>query len=189
MDEAVATGHDCFFILGGKLTKKKTPFLLHCFGEEMFIFQLTDAQAAARGVQRDTMCSGRNRCAIIGSLPKPIISINRFELKDAAITQSQPIIGRIHYHLERDNTGPFCVRLDYAVNSGNRVAWDYPQRPLWGKGMLDVAFMPIAPEAELVANFKGPLVLFVRLLEMSPPEQTNSRLPISNTGAALVDVL
>jgi hypothetical protein len=39
------------------------------------------------------------------------------------------------------------------------------------------------------ARFKGPIALFVRLCEMSPPDQADSRPAISNVVAALVDVI
>jgi hypothetical protein len=35
------------------------------------------------------------------------------------------------------------VRLDYQMREQYRHAFDYSQRPLWGKGKLDISFLPI----------------------------------------------
>jgi hypothetical protein len=55
--------------------------------------------------------------------------------------------------------------------------------------MLDVSFLPIAPDPSVATNFKGPVVLFARLCEMSPPEQSESRRAISNAVATLIEVV
>ena len=69
------------------------------------------------------------------------------------------------------------------------IAWEYPNRPLTGKGFLDVSFLPIAPSESFVANFEGPLSMFIRLCEMSPPDSAESRRPTSNTAATLVQII
>ena len=115
------------------------------------------------------------------------ISLDRLELLNAAITQTTPIVGRVHYEVISNGGRPWCVRMDYQLGSQHQHAWDYPQRPLWGKGMLDISFLPIAPEPSVATNFKGPLALFVRLCAMSPPEHADSRPAISNAVGPLVE--
>lgn len=185
---AQAERSDCWFIFGSKLTRRLVPYLLHCFGDEMFVFQLTEAQAAARGVKPGVLCSARHRHPLDDAPPKPIVSVERFELKDAVLSQSQPIIGRVHYEVRANFTGRVGVRLDYALGESSRTAWDYTERPLWGKGMLDVAFMPIAPEAAAATDFRGPLAMFVHLVDAGGPPGSRPRRPISNIGAALVEI-
>lgn len=69
------------------------------------------------------------------------------------------------------------------------VIGDYPERPLWGKGMLDLSFPSIAAGPGKATNFKGPLAVFVRLCAVSSPQRPDGRPPISNAVAALVDVV
>jgi hypothetical protein len=189
--DATAAGVNCWCLIGGGLLRSATPALLHCFVGELFVFQLTDAQAAIRGVDRGTMCVGRGR------VPTPqmrapaqlALSLSRLELLHTKVTQTTPLVGRVHYEVLANGGGPWCVRLDYEIGNQHYHAWDYPQRPLWGKGMLDISFLPLAPDPSVMTGFKGPLALFVRLCEMSPPETADSRPAISKPVASLVDVV
>jgi hypothetical protein len=144
-----------------------------------------------RGVDRKGLCLGRNRMPFEETAPPttPAISLDRFELLNSTIAQTTPMVGRVHYEVLANGGGPWCVRMDYEMANQHRHAWDYPERPLWGKGMLDVSFLQVAPDPSVATNFKGPMALFVRLCEMSPPEQAKSRRAISNAVATLVEVI
>jgi hypothetical protein len=188
--DANAAGVNCWFLAGGNLVRSGHATLVHCFCGELFTFPLTDAQAAARDVNRSGLCTGRSPYSL-ALVPRPenvAISLDRLELPNALITQSTPIVGRLHYEVLASGGLPWCVRLDYELAAQHRHAWDYPQRLLWGKGMLDISFLPIAPEPQRVTSYRGPLVLFARLCAMSPPEQADSRPAISNAVGVLVDV-
>jgi hypothetical protein len=189
--DASAAGVNCWFLVGGGLIRSGSASLVHCFVGELFVFQLTDAQAAIQGVDRQGMCLGRGRVPLpqVQSPVSIAISLEGIDLLTSKITQTTPFIGRLHYEVLADGGGPWCVRMDYEMGNQHRHAWDYPKRPLWGKGMLDFSFLPIAPDPSVATNFKGPLALFVRLCAMSPPEQSESRRAISNTVATLVDVI
>ena len=188
--DATAAGVNCWFLSGRSLCRSGHATLVHCFAGELFVFPLSDAQAAIRGVDRNGMCTGRSPYSLpfVGKPEKIAISLDRLELLKPAITQTTPIVGRVHYEVLASGGVPWCVRMDYQLGADHRHAWDYPQRPLWGKGMLDVSFLPIAPEPSVATTFKGPLALFVRLCAMSPPEQADSRPAISNTVGTLVEV-
>lgn len=190
LEDADAAGANCWFVIGSRMTKGRVPYFIHCFAGEVFIFQLTEAQAKATGVHPMGMGKHREtRPDPIPAAPPPVISLERFELRDTALTQTMPIVGRLHYEVLADGGGPWCVRLDYDLPGGRRVAWDMPERTLWGKGTIDVQFLPIAPTPDIATKYRGPLVLFARLFEMSPPELTHTRRPISTVCAALVDLL
>ena len=188
--DANAAGVNCWFLAGGSLVRSGHATLVHCFAGELFAFPLTDAQAALRGVNRSGLCTGRDPYSLtLLRRPESVaISLDRLELLNAAITQTTPIVGRVHYEVLANGGAPWCVRMDYQLGSQHQHAWDYPQRPLWGKGMLDISFLPLAPEPSVATNFKGPLALFVRLCAMSPPEQADSRPAISNAVGTLVEV-
>jgi hypothetical protein len=142
-------------------------------------------------IDRRGMCLGRGRVPLPEMKPVAnlAISLERMDLLNATVTQTMPLVGRLHYEVVTDGGGPWCVRVDYEMGNQHRHAWDYPERPLWGKGMLDVTFLPIAPDPSVVTNFKGPVVLFDRLCEMSPPEQSESRRATSNAVAPLIEVV
>jgi len=98
-------------------------------------------------------------------------------------------VGRLHYEVLNSGGGNWCVRLDYDLPGGRRIAWDYPGRPLWGKGMIDVRFLPMAPSPDVATKHRGPLILFATLCEMSPPGQPQKGRPISTPCAALVELI
>jgi hypothetical protein len=189
--DANADGVNCWFLIGSGLIHSGKASLVHCFVGELFVFELTDAQAALRGVDRQGMCVGRGR----GPLPEMrppatiAISLDRLELQNTTITPTTRFVGRVHYQVLADGGGPWCVQLDYELGNQHHRAWDYPERPLWGKGMLDVSFSPIAPQPNAAQSFKGPLALFVHLCGVPRPEQADLRPAISNTVATLTDVV
>ncbi len=189
--DANAAGVNCWFLIGGGLVRSGTASLVHYFVRELFVFQLTNAQAAIQGVDRRGMCLGRSRVPLpeMKLVANLAISLERMDLLNATVTQTMPLVGRLHYEVVADGGGPWCVQVDYEMGNQHRHAWDYPERPLWGKGMLDVSFLPIAPDPSVATNFKGPVVLFARLCEMSPPEQSESRRAISNAVATLIEVV
>jgi hypothetical protein len=189
--DAKAAGVNCWFLIGGGLIRSGAASLVHCFAGELFVFQLTDAQAALRGVERQGVLTGRDRAPSMGT-QAPVsaaISLDRLELLTPTITRTTPLVGRLHYEVLANRSGPWCVRLDYQMREQYRHAFDYPQRPLWGKGMLDLSFLPIAPEPGVATDFKGPLALFVRVFDMTPAREHDSWRAISNTVATLAEVV
>ncbi len=59
--DANAADVNCRLLIGGGLIRSGAAMLVHCFGGELFVFQLTDAQAAMQGVERRGMCLGHGR--------------------------------------------------------------------------------------------------------------------------------
>jgi hypothetical protein len=189
--DANAAGVNCWFLIGGGLVRSGIPSLVHWFGRELFVFQLSDAQAAIRGVDRQTMCVGRGHVpAMETQSPEyPAISLNRLELLGQTLPQTEPLVGHLYYQVLANGSGPWCVRLEYGIENQYRKAWCYPRTTmLFGNGMIDVTFSPITLEPAMAVPFKGPLALFARLFKMSPLGQPDSDSPISNTVATLVDV-
>jgi hypothetical protein len=191
MDASASAGVNCWFLIGGDMSRAQVPFLLHCFDDELFLFQLNDSQAAARGVGRRGFKAANERLPSgLSPAVRPAITLDRFELNRPTLNQSEPVLGRLRFKASEDVAAlSWCIRLDYQVDKVPHVAWEYPNRSLLDKGFLDVSFMPIAPSENFVTGFKGPLSVFIRLCEMSPPESAESRRPISNTAATLIQII
>lgn len=136
LDAAAAEGVNCWFAIGSGTTRSKVPFLLHCFSNEVFIFQLTAAQAAGMGLKANGMGCGRDRAAgFVPPAPPPTVSLEQLEVTNASFTQATPIGGRLHYEVLADGPRSWCVRLDYELpGGGRRIAWSYPEQPLHGRG-------------------------------------------------------
>jgi len=70
-----------------------------------------------------------------------------------------------------------------------RAARDFRQPPLWGKGVLDIAFESMAAVGPVPAGFKGPVVMFARIVELPRPNDLGPGNPVSNAAAAMVEVV
>lgn len=188
LDASAARGHDCWMVIGRDLTRRRQPFLLQCFADELFVFQLTEQQAAARDVGPAGLLQGSNPRKLGVRADPPLVAIERFEVEGHALTCRQPIVGRLRYDVGAGIASDVCVRLDYALGRDSHTAWDYTHRALQGRGELEVRFLPIAPEPVAAVGFRGPLALFVHVVEVREPVGSLHHRPVSNAAATLVDV-
>jgi hypothetical protein len=190
LSEVTAAGVNCWACIGGALTNSGSAMLMSCFAGELFVFQLTDSQAYARGVSRVGMHVGRDRSRLPQMQPpaRHLISLNRLEFLHQKLKPTTPFIGRVEYEVLASGHD-LCARMDYYTEGLQRHTWFEPRRPMWGKGMLDVAFSPIASHLPGGTRLTGPLPVFVRLFDMQHPGDVNSRRPISNTVAALLEIV
>jgi hypothetical protein len=181
---------DCAFVVGGALTRSGNAGLVNCFAGEVFIHQLTDSQAASIGVKRDrSCCVHRNKKSPLMRPPaKVVVSLGRLELLNPILSVTTPIVGQLEYELLDEEPKAWCLRLDYSLGQMTRAARDFRMPPLWGKGVLDFAFASMASVGPVPSGFKGPVVFFARIIELSRPGDLEPGIPISNTAAALTDV-
>jgi hypothetical protein len=186
-----AAGLDCSFVVGGALTRSGNAGVLNCFAGEVFVHQLTDAQAAAMGVARDgTCCTHSNkRSQVMRPPPRVALSLGRLEMLGPTLTPTTPIVGRLEYQLLGGEPEAWCLRLDYSLGQMTRVARDFRQPPLWGKGVLDIAFESMAAVGPVPPGLKGPAVMFARIIELSRPNDLGPGCPVSNAAAAMVEVV
>jgi len=82
IDKAAAAGGNCWFAIGGRLTRSGAPCLLHWFGGEVFIFQLTPVQAMTMGLKPNVMVAHHDvQPDGLTFATSPAISLERFEVK------------------------------------------------------------------------------------------------------------
>jgi hypothetical protein len=119
-------GLDCSFVVGGGLTRSGNAGLLHCFACEVFIHQLTDAQAATMGVGRDRSCCGyaNKKSPLMRRAERDFASLRRLEILNPTLTVTTPIVGRLEYELLAEEPKAWCLRLDYSLGQMTRAARD-----------------------------------------------------------------
>src|SRR5437764_636631 len=112
-----AAGVNSWFIAGGGLLRSGQPTLVHCFADELFVFALTEQQAASRGVERNGILRGQSPLAmsIIRAPQAPMISLERLEFHQSTVTQSTPLVGRVHYRVLGNGRGPSCGRMEFQM--------------------------------------------------------------------------
>jgi hypothetical protein len=188
-DEATAVGLNFYLMIGRGLTTDGKLRLLHFFGGELFIFELTQQQAMGFHLKPGEVMWGTGRSKDCSeSIEEPPVTLRDLEIEGSdSLHRESPIIAHVSYDLG-SNRDPCVFRLDYDVpGAGSVIAWHYIDGLLELKGRIRCAFSPM----ELVLsgkNISGPVALFMRLFTLPDSKNTDDRKPISNTAGALVTV-
>lgn len=192
LKDAMQRQSDCWFGIGPVLTKERAPYLIHCYAGELFIFQLTDRQAAAILPAANALASsvdqrppGSNRRA-----DETLVSLAGLELDRPFLTSGEPITGSVQYEVQGELPTEYCLRLDYQLGLADAVSWNRPEQILAGTGRIRFAFNRLADSIwPSVRNHRGPIALFLRVCTWPSTDQLSRRRAISNTCGALVDCL
>jgi hypothetical protein len=187
-DEAFEKGWDCRFVFGAALTRKGVALLLYHFAGELFIFELTSAQARAGDFRPKTVIAASSPCALAYGSEPAVVSIERFQLQDRVLRRDQPIKARIDVDSALPFMRPYAVRLSCWLGKTTCMRFVYPSRPLMGKVSLDVEFEALASTQLGIAEYAGPLAVFVSLVEIPNPNEGGPDRPISDTSAVLAEI-
>jgi hypothetical protein len=113
LDHAIPKQHMCTFTIGKLLTRSGRPFMVSCFGGELFAFELTDDQAKRLEVE-DAMVVHSETLHVQSHRPAahPVITIEKVVV-DAAheLERAQPITGTLHYRSQQMVLRPLVVRV------------------------------------------------------------------------------
>jgi hypothetical protein len=184
-DQAVRQGANCYLALGPGVTDTGKPQLMHCFCDELFIFEITPAQARAYNLGAGQVMWGTSR-RDKQDAAEPIATISDLAIQGANnLPPDHPIVADLTVDTNGMDVGPCVVRLDYEIPGlRNCVCWHYVDH-LPARGRLRCQYLPVQkPGVPLPAM--GPLALFFRLCRLPDPKRTDNRQPISNTVADLV---
>lgn len=183
---------DCWFAVGQALTRGRVPYMIHCFAGELFIFQISKAQAAGLMLAPDAMASSSD------PHPAPprqnpvqrVMSISNFQLDKAVLTAADRITGSFTYEIEAETPTAYCLRLDCSLGlSGDETGWAFPDQPLSASGQIHFSFDPLRESVwPLALIHRGPLAVFLRVCALPDTGDVSVRNPIRNTGGTLVDI-
>jgi hypothetical protein len=180
----------CWFAIGQALTRERQPYMIHCFADELFIFQLSLAQAKGLMLAPDAMCSSfdpRPTAPRQKVLPR-MLSISQFELDKPALTEADRITGSVAYELESELPPSLCLRLDCSLGlSGDETSWVPLDLTAGPPGRAYFSFAPLRESVwPLALMHRGPLAVFLRVCIDS--NAMVQRYPISNTCGTLIDI-
>lgn len=195
LDRVAKRNLNCTVAVSRELTKAKTPCLLSYYGGELFVFELTQRQAKTFHALNQTMecVEGGPSLAFAPTTP-PLIDLSELSIDDAdGLSGEQPIHGRLYYEM-RDGVafpGTVCLAMEFAlVNQCRKTLFYYPPQGLLPEGELLFTFPPAAPKQDKQgAGFVGPIIAHVRFLGTMNPKAPGGHVPLSNTGAALVELI
>ncbi|HXE53032.1 MAG TPA: hypothetical protein VN541_08460 [Tepidisphaeraceae bacterium] len=192
LKDALQRRIDCWFAVGQALTKERAPYMIHCFAGELFIFQLSPAQAAGLMLAPNALCDSRDpRGSSRDSRPLDTpVSLMRFELDRPTLRPRERIDGAVEYEIEGHAAINYCLRLDYLLGlAGDEVIWATPPQPLEPSGKIRFSFDPPRESVwPFVQLHRGPIAVFLQMYSRSRLEEVTARHPISNTCGTLIDV-
>jgi len=180
----------CWFAIGQALTREREPYMIHCFADELFIFQLSNAQSKGLMLAPDAMCSSfdpRPAAPRQKALPR-VVSISRFQLEKPVLTAADRIAGAVSYELEGEVPPALCLRLDCSLGlSGDETSWLPIELTAGPPGRDSFSFAPLRESLwPLALMHRGPLAVFLRVCIDS--DTVVQRSPISNTCGTLLDI-
>ncbi|HEX7378939.1 MAG TPA: hypothetical protein VF278_17595 [Pirellulales bacterium] len=194
VEGATERGVNCTFAISRELTKAKTPRLLSFFAGEVFVFELTQRQAKSfNAVQGAMQFAEGGRCLACAADAPPLIDLEDLWFEHAdGLTSDERIRGAVTYQKcdGFDFPGRVCLSLEYSL--GNRcrtTGYYYPPAGLLPEGRLEFSFDPIDLPRQPPKGFIGPIVAHVRFLGTMNPKVAEGRVPLSNTCAALIEVI
>jgi hypothetical protein len=193
LEEAEEKQLNCSFTIGPALTKSSTPYLVHCYSDQLFVFPLTAAQ-----VQRLEI--GRKRMRYTEHAPRqdadsafPVyVMVDELEIENGANLRNSALIqGRCTYSMRGIWQEPFTLGLEFELKGvGNVLAWALPiDGILQPDGVLHFSFPSIASVfGQATATWTGTTAVFLRLYTLPDENSVAGRIAFSNACAALVDV-
>jgi hypothetical protein len=196
-DRAAQRQVNCTFAVSRELTKTKTPHLLSCYGGEVFVFELTQRQAKSFNAVKNTMqcVEGGPSLELPPSTP-PLIDVSELRFDDAdGLAADEPIRGSLYYSKRGDfgYPGTVCLSMEFALGGRCRTThYYYPPQGLLPEGDLEFTFTSVAPaqdDRNSAKGFTGPIVAHVRFLGTMNPKAPGNHVPLSNTCAALIEVI
>lgn len=195
LGRASSRGVNCTIAVSRELTKTKSPYLLSFHGGEIFVFELTQRQAKAFHALNQSMeCVEGSPCLEFPPTMPPIIDLSRLSVDDAdGLSGEQPICGTVHYQLPAKVvfSGTVCLSMEMALGKNCRKTFYHYPQGLRSEGNLRFTFSPAAPKQDNHPDggFVGPVVAHVRFLGTMNPKAPGGYIPLSNTAAALVELI
>ena len=183
---------DCHFAIGWKLTRCRRAYLVHSFGGEVFVFNLTNDQARMFGLIGTKVNAWLDGPRKTPGSPPPI------ELDGAEIDEPHrldlfaPITGFCTYHTELPWQQDLCLRIDFVLRRTNPP--DATRRtglffyPLLPNGpSLPFEFSPVS-SLDLAGQLVRPQTAagFVRFCTPPDPQRGKDSRPLSNAHGILV---
>jgi hypothetical protein len=187
-DRSADQGRQSFVAVSAGLTTDQQPWLIHCFCNNLFLFQLSPSQAQSYDLGPNEAMWGNTGGVIPPQPPEPLpvaIGPVTVELADD-LPVDHPLVAGIEFDTNGHEVGPCVVRFDYEVpGQRNCVAWFYIDFLRSGRGRINSQFLALRkPQADLKPS--GPIALFFRLCTLPDPKVVENRTPISNIVSVLV---
>ena len=191
---AESQGRDYHILLGAKLTKQGTAYLVYHQSGELFVFSLTRQQAeiedALGAVMQFTLEAPRQTAGA-----SPAVYIDTMEINlHTNLSIASPITGHCTYRLNTLFTEMPCLRLSMLLRSADAQQgtqhismFHYPSS-LNRQGTLDFKYDPLVRENETPWPAQQQIVAaFLAFCSISDPSHGNASLPLSNSASVLLN--
>lgn len=194
LDEAAATDGHLILIVGKRLTRSRSAYLLASRPREMFAFELTARQSRHLGAEPTSLGALVHRMPVSakGAVPEdPVILLTDLQIANADRHPAKaPVTGHFTYQSSMPWLESVAVRMMFDLpGGGTHYHYDHLMGPLPGCGTLRFALTPLVNDMnEKTREIQKTLPVFISLCRVTP-EPTPSDVQISNTCAALIDLV
>lgn len=188
-DEAAKNERNFYFAFGPQLTHNAKPYLMHCFCGELFVFEMTSAQAEAYKLSPGRVMLGMTKATSHVQCDwEPFVTVSDLEIERADnLSVNDPIVASFSYQTA-EILRPCCVRLDYEVPGlRSTAAWHYLEQHLPQHARIRCEFGPVKKPG-MEVKLSAPLAMFFRICTLPDSKNIDNRVPISNIIAGLVSM-
>ena len=193
--EEIDAGKDLIVTFGAGFMQSGRPCQLHSFAGRLYVFELSDSQAAKLLEDPGTM-------TIESGKPGYTVEPARVELGcvkiDGADHQDprKKIVGEVSYKVHAALPSGVAVRLSYRFGSTSTQKFFYPENGLSaGEGTLHFSLDPMEADSSSEPAKAGPRAVFVDICSLpkeedpsAPGVKTFQTHVLSNSTAALLDI-
>jgi len=188
VDDALGRSVGCSLVIGQRLTKSGTPYLVHCFCGELFAFQLTPRQTARLKVNDSQLVAAQglnqhdhepHRDALV-QLQQ--VAMDRANAHDLA----EPITGTLRCHTDQWWALPLAIQaVCEPVGRSNLLMYHHLEQLTRGKNVVRFRLPPIGKLQDREGQpFSGVLPLFFQICIVGEPEKT-SQTSLNGPGTGL----
>lgn len=189
-DEAERVGGQPVFLIGRALTRPGKPYLLASLDRDMFVFALSEEQAANLGVEPNAVGSRVRRSVGPRPAADPPVTLRRVIIEHAdSLDADAPVVGSFDYESSAGTLEGMTLRMVYDLPDRSTIShYDHFNGLLLGRGTLRFRMSPLAgPKGEPPRALPRTLLVIFNLCRCVPAGQTPDE-PISDTVATLVDL-
>jgi hypothetical protein len=189
-DDASSSGVTFGMLLGKDMSSNRKPYLVHWFAQQLYVFQLTIAQAAQAEVTPDAVrWQTSTKPGVLGLATGGPVELLRIDVEHAErLPWNRPIAVEVAYEAPLLPDIRAAVRMDYGLADGRSVeAFHQCLFPPPGKNWMRCSFPPMGKDLKTKPP-AGPLAVFLSFCTTPDPGTVGVYHQISNVCAALVTV-
>jgi hypothetical protein len=187
-DAERASGH-VMLLIGRKLTRSRSPFLVASLGRDMFAIELSKQQVRNFGLEPNVIGAMVRKGSLGLFAPDPCITLTDVSIENASTHDpKQPVMGQFTFECSALHDG-LTLRMVYDLPNGSTVRhYHYCLNPFYGRGTLKFRMSPLGGSPDDTRRLLPPTIPVIFTLCLQRPGTNAPDVPVSTSYAALIDL-